>query len=53
MVGVRLTTFAREKGGYVVEAERDVASLVLFCCTKYGSSVGGALIRGDGSCGSL
>ncbi|KAL2060081.1 hypothetical protein VTL71DRAFT_9903 [Oculimacula yallundae] len=43
----------REKGGYAVEAERDVANLVLFFCTKVGSSISEALIREDGSCVAL
>ncbi|PVH77417.1 hypothetical protein DL98DRAFT_591363 [Cadophora sp. DSE1049] len=43
----------REKGRYAVEVERDVANLALFLCTKSGSSIGGALVRGDGSCIAL
>lgn len=43
-----LTAVDREKGGYAVDQNRDLANLVLFLCTRLGNEVSGALIGSGG-----
>jgi hypothetical protein len=39
----------REKGGYEVEKERDIANVVLFLCTNLGKDIQGALLGNESS----
>lgn len=39
----------REKGGYQVEKERDLANLTLFLCTRLGEGISGVVLGSDGS----
>lgn len=43
----------REKGGYEVEKDRDIANVVLFLCTNLGNGIQGALLGGESSCTPL
>ncbi len=39
----------REKGGYAVHEERDLANLVLFLCTRIGREISGVLLGTGGN----
>lgn len=43
----------REKGGYEVEKERDIANVVIFLCTDLGKDIQGALLGSESSCTAL
>jgi hypothetical protein len=44
-----IDSYCREKGGYPVEEERDVANLVLFLCTRLGDRLSGLAIGANGN----
>lgn len=48
-----LTNYSRQKGGYAVEKEREMANLALFFCSRLGSELNGAFMGIDGTCVSL